>query len=196
LDAFDGHGVVRVLDRIDGAVLLERLQPGTSLVSMTVNGDDDHATGILADVIGRMSARAPVSLTSTVQEWARGFERHAAGGDSLIPKPLVEAAQHVYSQLCGSQSIPRLLHGDLHHHNVLLDTERGWLAVDPKGVLGEQEYEVGAALRNPLERPELFTDPARIERRVDRFERELQLDPGRILAWAFAQAVLAAVWAV
>jgi len=196
LDAFDGHGVVRVLERFDGAVLLERLLPGDSLVSMAVSGDDDQATGILAAVIGSMFPRAPTNITPTVQEWCRGFEGYAAGGDGQIPKWLVEAAQRVYSQLYTSQSAPRLLHGDLHHNNVLLDTERGWLAIDPKGVVGELEYEVGAALRNPYERPELFTAPARIERRVARFERELHLDAGRILAWAFAQAVLAAIWAV
>jgi streptomycin 6-kinase len=90
----------------------------------------------------------------------------------------------------------RLLHGDLHHYNVLVDSARGWLAIDAKGVVGEPEYEVGAALRNPWERPELFTEPATIMRRVDRFRRELHLDAERILAWAFAQAVLAAIWAV
>lgn len=196
LHAFEGNGVVRVLDYVDGAVLLERLKPGNSLVSMVDNGGDDRATAILADVMGRMSPRAPASAASTVQEWARGFERHTAGGDGQIPKPLLEAAHHVYSRLCASQSRPRLLHGDLHHYNVLLDSERGWLAIDPKGVIGEPEYELGAALRNPYERPDLFTEPAAITRRADRFGRELHLDVGRILAWAFAQAVLAAIWAV
>jgi streptomycin 6-kinase len=196
LKAFEGRGVVRVLDYLDGAVLLECLKPGNSLVSLAINGGDDEAIAILADVIGRMSPRAPASAAATVEEWGRGFERHAACGNRQIPQPLLEAAQHVFSQLCASQSGPRLLHGDLHHYNVLLDSGRGWLAIDPKGVLGEPEYEVGAALRNPYERPELFTDRATIERRADRFGRDLHLDTGRILAWAFAQAVLAAIWAI
>ena len=93
LEAFDGNGVVRVLDRFDGAVLLERLQPGKSLVGMAVDGDDDRATGILAGVIGRMSPRAPASLPSTVQAWGRAFEGRAACGDSRIPKPLLEAGR-------------------------------------------------------------------------------------------------------
>jgi streptomycin 6-kinase len=196
LEAFGGKGVVRVLDRVEGAVLLERLQPGTNLVSMAEKGSDEQATRVLCDVIQSMSPRAPVRRDPTVQTWAQAFARYAAGGDEQIPKPLCEAAHRVYSRLCGSQSAPRLLHGDLHHYNVLLDSERGWLAVDPKGVVGELEYEVGAALRNPYERPELFADPATIKRRVDCFGRELGLDTGRILAWAFAQAVLAAIWAV
>jgi streptomycin 6-kinase len=90
----------------------------------------------------------------------------------------------------------RLLHGDLHHDNVILDDDRGWLAVDPKGVIAEPEYEVGAALRNPFDRPVLFADPATIRKRVDRFARDLALDATRVLSWAFAQAVLSAVWTV
>jgi streptomycin 6-kinase len=196
LSAFDGNGIVRVLDSVGGAVLLERLNPGSSLVSMALNGADDEATAILADVVGRMSPRTPASTTPTVQEWADGFARHAASGGGQIPRPLFEAAQRVYSQLCASQSRPRLLHGDLHHYNVLLDSQRGWLAIDPKGVIGEPEYELGAALRNPYERSELFTNPVTIRRRVDGFARTLRLDAERILAWAFAQAVLSCIWAV
>jgi streptomycin 6-kinase len=99
----------------------------------------------------------------------------------------------VFLHLCASQSAPRLLHGDLHHGNVLLDANRGWLAIDPKGAIGEIEFEFGAALRNPCERPELFTAETTIERRVARYSNG-QRNAGRILGWAFAQAVLATLW--
>ena len=61
----------------------------------------------------------------------------------------VERAQRLYVGLCASQTSTRLLHGDLHHYNILRDGDRGWVAIDPKGVVGEVEYEIGAALRNP-----------------------------------------------
>jgi streptomycin 6-kinase len=64
-------------------------------------------------------------------------------------------------------------------------------AIDPKGVVGELAYETGAALRNPCDRPELFAAPATIPRQVDCFACVLRLDGRRILAWAFAQAILA-----
>lgn len=196
LHAFEGRGVVRVFDYVEGALLLERLSPGSSLVSMATHGRDDQATGIVADVIGRMSPQDAIAGVPTVEDWGLGFGHCQARDDNLIPRGLVEDARLVYSKLCVSQSRRRLLHGDLHHDNVLLDSERGWLAVDPKGVVGELEYEVGAALRNPHKQPELFASQARITRRVDRFERELHLDAGRVLAWAFSQAVLAAIWAI
>lgn len=196
LDTFEGRGVVRVYDYVDGATLLERLNPGTSLVSMSVSGADDDAIAVLAGTIRTMSPRTPTPAVATVMDWGKGFERYAESGDGRIPRHLVATAQRVYAELCDSESGVRLLHGDLHHGNVLFDFERGWLAIDPKGVIGEREYELGAALRNPGDRPELFTDPVIIRKRVDRFARELELDAGRVLSWAFAQAVLSAIWEI
>ena len=196
LRALQGPGVVRLLDHAAGAVLLERLTPGDSLATMSINGDDDRAARLLAQVIGRMSPVAPPRGVPSVEDWGRAFADYDATGDRRIPPALLEAARHTYGELCRSQSARRLLHGDLHHYNVLLDSHRGWLAIDPKGVLGELEYEAGAMLRNPYERPDLFAAPVTIQRRVDRLASDLRIDGGRILAWAFAQAVLAAVWAI
>jgi streptomycin 6-kinase len=192
LVAFGGRGVVRVLEHGDGAVLLERLMPGTSLADAEL--DDDEATAVLAGVIGRMSPDPPPNGTPTVESWGQGFERYASTGARAIPPPLVAVADRTYQLLCASQASTRLLHGDLHHRNVLLDSRRGWLAIDPKGVVGELACETGAALRNPRGRPDLFASTVTIRKRVDCFARMLSLDPDRVLAWAFAQSVLAAIW--
>ncbi|MCC7007684.1 MAG: phosphotransferase [Acidobacteria bacterium] len=192
VDAFASRGVVQALEHIDGAVLLERLLPGKPLANGTI--PDAEATAIIGDVIDRMSPGPPPSTVPTVELWGKGFERHLRNGTPAIPRSLVEAAHRPYMEMCASQQATRLLHGDLHHQHVLLDAERGWLAIDPKGVVGELAYEVGASLRNPCEQPELFATPARILERVDCFERVLRLDRRRILAWTFAQAVLAAIW--
>jgi len=195
LMAFGGRGVVRVLDLDDGAMLLERVQPATSLVTVVDAGDDDRATAILGEVIARMK---PSMLTDvpTAREWGTALGHAVLTGQAGIPVPVIERAQRVYAALCQSQHGPRLLHGDLHHENVLLDDERGWLAIDPKGLVAELEFEAGAALRNPLQRPDVFTNPETIARRVHRFTRELRLDESRMVAWAFVQSVLAVIWLV
>lgn len=202
LQAF-GEGVARVYEHAPGAVLMERLTPGNSLVEMALNGQDEEATDILTDVIQRMSARtstmSPGDLPNqcpTVFDWAKGFDRYLASGDNQIPIDLVNVGQRVYADLRATQRHPRLLHGDLQHYNVLFDADRGWVAIDPKGVIGELEYEIGAALRNPVERSELFLSPATIERRLEQFSNKLNLDYERMLAWAFAEAVLSAIWDV
>jgi len=203
LQAFASHGVVRVYEQTPGAVLMERLRPGNSLVEMSIGGKDEEATDILADVIQRMSSLASPKSGSqsskapkTVQDWGQGFERYIGTGDDQIPMELVEAGHDMFSHLCASQRWPRLLHGDLQHYNVLFDSSRGWVAIDPKGVIGELEYEIGAVLRNPGERPEFFLASATIERRLKQFSNKLNLDVERMLRWSFAQAVLSAIWEI
>jgi streptomycin 6-kinase len=201
LEAFDGNGVVRVHTWAPGAVLMERLTPGYSLVRMVENSEDEEATDVLAGVIrqmsGRESAGPPLKLPkscATVQDWGKGFERYVATGDVQIPVDLVEAGHRMHSSLCASQRLPKLLHGDLQHYNVLFDSGRGWLAIDPKGVIGEVEYEIGAVLRNPCERLDVILSRSTIERRLKQFTSRLHLDYERALAWGFAQAVLSAIW--
>jgi streptomycin 6-kinase len=205
LAAFGGSGTARVYEYIEGAVLLERLDPGAQLASIALDGRDEEATEILADVIDRMS-RPCESLGErsheaskafvSARDWGKGFQRYLASGDHQIPTRLVEQAQQLYFDLCASQRGVRLLHGDLQHYNVLFDSDRGWLAIDPKGVIGEVEYEIGASLRNPYEKPELFASPQTVERRLRCFEAKLKLNSDRALAWGFAQAVLSAIWSV
>lgn len=197
LDAFDGNGIVRVYDYIEGAVLIERLNPATSLASLTLDGRGDEATEILAEVIQRMShPRESLKAVVTLQDWGSAFQRYLASGDKQIQGSLVERGQHLYSELCASQRDTRLLHGDLQHYNVLFDCDRGWVAVDPKGVVGEIEYEIGASLRNPYEKPELFASPETVNRRLTIYGARLKVVYDRALAWGFAQAVLSAIWSV
>ncbi len=88
-----------------------------------------------------------------------------------------------------------LLHGDFHHYNILAAERQPWLAIDPKGVVGDPAYETGAFLYNRLP-DELQPDELRaiLARRVEQLAVELTLDRDRILGWGLAQAVLSAWW--
>jgi streptomycin 6-kinase len=199
LKAFDGCGTVNVIDHVEGAVLMERLSPATCLADLSLRGRDREATGIIADVIKRMCRPVPDGEPHsfpTVRDWGRSFERYLASGDQQIQYDLVSRAQVLYYELCESQKNPHLLHGDLHHYNILFDDKRGWVAIDPKGVVGEVEYEIGTSLRNPYERPELITSSDAIASRLLVFSNTLQIDINRTLAWGFSQAVLSAIWSV
>jgi streptomycin 6-kinase len=188
--------MVRALEAVPGAVLLERLCPGTPAASLSLTGADDEAMRILTDVLTRFSpARAPDG-TPTVHDWGKGFTTYLVSGDATLPRALVERAQTWYQHLERTQRHVRLLHGDFHHYNVLSDQRRGWLAIDPKGVTGELEYELGAAFRNPIERLGSFSSPRAVERRLNLCAAHARLNLDRVLAWAFAQAVLSSIWAI
>lgn len=186
LAAFGGEAAAAVLehDAERGALLLERIEPGTQLVELAAR-DDDAATLAAAGVMLRLR-RAPVPGFPDAAEWGR-----ALGEPSELPAPLLARARDEQAELCASAAAPALLHGDLHHFNVLR-AGNGWKAIDPKGVIGEPAYETGALLRNPLGAS--LTRPL-LERRIALLSEALELDRTRIHAWARVQAVLAAAWA-
>lgn len=197
LRAFQGAGTVRVLESDEGAVLLERLEPATELVELVRAGCDPEATAILAELIARMAHHDPPAGCPTVSDWGLGFNRYLDRyNDGPIPSELVREAGEIYRQLAASQKQVMLLHGDLHHYNVLLDSNRGWVAIDPKGVGGELEYELGASIRNPVELPDVYVSETVALRRLKQLTDVLHLDHDRALGWTFAQAVLSAIWSV
>lgn len=166
-------GMARLLRSEPGLLVLERL--GESLVAL----EDEEATRVAAEVMLRIRA-APVAGFPTLHDWARGFRgRHAR-------------AFGIYSELLASQGEPVLLHGDLHHHNILRAPD-GWRAIDPQGVIGEPACEVGAFMRNPLGRV-LEMSPAQLGRRLDILAERLGEDRARLKGWSYAQAMLANCW--
>lgn len=193
---FGGRGVVQVYEHMAGAALFEKLDPGEPLAALTLAGRDDEATDVLAMMLGRMAPGEPPEGCATVEQWGGGFVRGAALDDGRIPSTLLDPAQRIYSDLAATQREPALLHGDLHHYNVLSDRSRGWCAIDPNGVVGELEYELGAVLRNPIDRPDLYATLPIVERRLEQFGLVLGLDVSRARGWCFAQAVLAAIHAI
>ena len=194
LKAYGGVGAVRVYQSEPNAVLLERLEPGEQLVSLVKHGRDFEATNILAEVIMQLANHeAPIGCP-TVIDWGRAFDRYLQSGNEQIPREVVEEAREMYEELADSQRQTMLLHGDLQHYNVLFDNERGWVAIDPKGVIGELEYELSAVLRNPIELPDVIANPVTITRRLEILTTTLHLDYSRALRWSYAQSILSAIW--
>jgi len=194
--AFAGHGMVRALEHVPGAALLEELRPGTPLSDLARSGRDEEASDVIAGVMADMLSTAPdVHGHASAEHWAGAFDRYLSDEPAALPSGLVAAGHRTYMVLCDSQEAPRLLHGDLQHYNILLDEDRGWLAIDPKGVVADPAFELGAVLRNPHGVPELLTATA-LERRAGRLASGLGLDAHRVLRWTFAQAVLSAIWSV
>jgi streptomycin 6-kinase len=195
LKLWDGHGCVQLIDCDSdlGIMLLERLTPGQPLFTLK---DDEESTRIFARVARQLWRPAPqVHNFDTPATWAEGMTRlrqRYDGGTGPLPKKIVETAEALYADLLPSQAAPALIHGDLHHWNIVSAEREPWLAIDPKGVVGEPCYEVGAWMRNPtghLLGPDL-------SRRVDILVEELGFDRQRLIGWSVAQAVLSAWWTI
>ncbi|UCC51489.1 MAG: phosphotransferase [Anaerolineaceae bacterium] len=197
---YDGRGSVRLLDADPdlGVLLLERLIPGSMLAKLC-SEDDEQATLIAAGVMRQLWR--PVTEDHPfikIEEWFEGLNRlrqEFNGGTGPFPADLVQTAETLYAELIRSAGETVLLHGDLHHFNILTATRQPWLAIDPKGVVGEAAYDVGALLRNPGPDIQRWANLGRIlQRRVDVLAEALDLEHRRILGWGIAQTVLSAWW--
>jgi streptomycin 6-kinase len=195
---FAGRGMAQLLaeDSAREALLLERLVPGTPLRLMA---DATQATHIAADVMRALWRPPPATPAfPSVADWHQGFARlhaHYPDGTGPFPPALVAEAEDLYAWLMATAGPPVLLHGDLHHDNILAAQRMPYLAIDPKGLVGEAAYEVGSWLRNWL--PDLLAQPHPgqiLARRVDQFAEELGFARARVRGWAVYQAVLSA-WA-
>jgi streptomycin 6-kinase len=198
LTAFDGRGAVR-LRRVDldrGALLLERVAPGWRARDL-VPGRDGEATAAAIGVIRRLRVPPPSGRAMPeVLAQARALDAYAAthGPAGPLPLDLVVRAAGLMRELCASAAEPVVLHGDLHHDNILRATREPWLAIDPHGIVGDPGYEVGALLYNPdpADRDGALT--ALVPSRVEQLAHELAMPLDRVVAWGFVKAVLSDVW--
>jgi len=197
---YAGVGCVALLeaDPDGGALLLERVRPGATLREL-VYTDDVQATAALAGVMDALWRPAPTKHEMlTIDVWAAelaALRPHFDGGTGPFPAHLVDIAERLFAELLASSAAPVVLHGDLHHDNVLAAQGGRWLAIDPMGVVGEREFEVYALLRDPLGWPLAQPDPARLfRRRLDQVADRLGLDRERMRLWSVAQCVLSAWW--
>jgi streptomycin 6-kinase len=194
---YAGEGMCRLLEADEAryAMLLERLRPGDMLVELA-RTDDEAATRIGADVMRRLRRPAPEGQPfRPIAEWFRAFDRHRAayGGPGPFPASILGRAEALTVELLASAPSRVLLHGDFHHYNVLSARRAPWLAIDPKGMIGDPGYEVGPFLLNPdlngMER-----QPHVLRRRLDVLADELSYDRARLRDWGIAHAVLSACW--
>lgn len=198
LDLFGGEGAVRLLkhDAKRGALLMERAGPGLPLHKLC---DEAEATRTAASVMRRLWRAAPTRHSfPSLATWFRSFTRlreRFAGGSGPLPANIVARVESTFAELQSSAPQRMIIHGDLHHENILFSSDRGWLAIDPKGIEGDPGYDVGSFMVNqlPVEATDYVISQV-LARRLSIFSDELQMDQKRLAQWAFCHAVLSAVW--
>src|SRR5262249_41395270 len=156
-----GAGAASVLAWDDAALLLERVDGPRSLLAMVADGHDDEATRILCRVAARLHrprAAAPPGLVPLAC-WFEAPGPGARGQGGVLGR-----ADVVAQALLATPRDVVVLHGDIHHGNVLDGGARGWLAIDPKGLRGERTFDFVNILRNPDAAVALA--PGRFERQV------------------------------
>jgi streptomycin 6-kinase len=199
LRLFNGDGACKLIDydKKKYWMLLERLQPGIMLSTLK---DDEEATHIAAKVMQKIWRPAPKdAVFIRLSDWFDGLKKlrpRFKGGTGPFDEKLVDRVERSVKDFFIENHKPVLMHGDFHHFNIL-SSERGWLIIDPKGVIGPACYEVGPLLINPW--GDLVSEKnyrGMTKRRIDILHEQLGFERERIREWGLAHAILSAWWSI
>ena len=195
LQSFKGYGAVPILD-VDlskGALLLHQVIPGHTLSSLFPHQDLEALH--IAYQCAALLHQAPIPDNHSfplLKDWFRLIDK-----EWDLPASQLQLARTLKNHLLQNSTTQVLLHGDLHHGNILSD-EEGWIVIDPKGVIGDPLYDMtGCLLREPFE---LFMQQPnvsdllsyRIERMAELSEQPLN----EIWAWTYVQTVMSICWSL
>jgi streptomycin 6-kinase len=194
MEWWDSEGAARVLARHGEALLLKRATGKACLAEMARTGSDEQACRILCAVASRLHAprsKPPPELIPLAHLF--GALESAAVRHGGI---LIRSARSAEVLLADPREVS-VLHGDLHHGNVLDFGARGWLAIDPKGLLGERGFDYANIFTNPdLDDPSrpVATEPGCFLRRLDIVADAARFSRRRLLCWISAWTGLSASW--
>lgn len=186
---WDGQGAARVLAHGDDALLLERAPDGVSLVDLARNGRDDEASRIICATVASLHARSspPPPDLIPLKRWFEALKPAAEAQGGVL-----RLSADVAAELLAAPRDVRALHGDIHHGNILDFGSRGWLAIDPKGLLGERYFDYANLFCNPD--AETAARSGRLARQIDVVAGAADLERDRLLAWVVAWAGLSAAF--
>lgn len=187
---WDGQGAAPVLAHEGEALLMVRAMGPGSLADMAKSGRDDEASRIICTALDGLHAPRPGRLPASLNplpEWFGQLEPAANRHGGVLTKSLAMS-----KVLLADPREVCVLHGDGHHGNILDFGELGWLAIDPKGLIGERGYDYAHPLCNPD--MATATAPGRVARQVGVIAQAANLEPIRTMQWLLADAGLSASW--
>lgn len=193
---FDGNGAVRLIRSDEGAHLME-YAAGNELVTLVERGEDQNATRIIAQVLKQLHSvdqDVPHEGLFILDRWFRELFSKAEADRQAGIESIYRRGAALAERLLGDQRDVRVLHGDIHHRNIR-KSSRGWLAFDPKGLVGERTYDCANTLCNPV-MTELVHDETRLLTNAAILSEELSIQLQRVLAFTYVYACLSASWSL
>ena len=192
LRCFDGQGAVRLIETDDKALLLEYID-GLQLVDKVREGKDSEAQMIVCDILEELhkySGPLPKDTENLEFRFKSLTERaHLSKTDPLFIK-----TAKVAGNLIASEENKVLLHGDIHHFNILQSRQRGWLSIDPQPFYGERTFDLANTFFNPEGQTEVIESIDRIIGMAKLYSQRLKIDESRILKFAYAYGGLSSSW--
>lgn len=188
---WDGNGAATVYCHSEDALLLERIENAAELTlkGLVGSGQDDLATRIICSVAQqlhqpRLTSRPPLI---TLDEWFEPFISQPNHSTQEL-QISAEVARYVLKK----QKEVTVLHGDLHHANILYGDRAGWKAIDPKGLYGDRAFDFANILCNPT--ADTALSEGRLARQLDIICQEANISKRHMVDWLVAWSGLSTYW--
>jgi streptomycin 6-kinase len=190
LRALAQHGAAKVIAHEPDMILMQRANPGTTLKEYFPDNDKQAVSIVCQSMQLLHKAEIPKQHHFLpLNELLRTLDN-----DLDIPHPVLSKARPLRDDLLASTDKIVLLHGDLHHENILKHGD-GWLVIDPKGFVGDPVFDLCAFIHNPI--PALLEQDNPIEiidHRIQACAAALGFSKQRIQTWLYVKSVLCWAW--
>ncbi|WAS97807.1 aminoglycoside phosphotransferase family protein [Nannocystis punicea] len=191
---WDGEGAARLYEAEGAALLLERATGTRSLAELARTGGDEEATIVLCDALAALHRPRATPIPAGLVDLPTWFS--ALGPGARRHGGLLREALAAASRLLADLREVRPLHGDLHHDNLLDFGARGWLAIDPKHLLGDPGFDYANIFSNPdmAGGPPVAVHERVFHRRLELVTQRSGIARARLLEWILAWSGLSAAW--
>lgn len=195
--AASGPGMVELVDADPdiSLIMLKRLFPGTMLRDADLSDEDATRVAALRMKAFRRELSEPGDLTPLTR-WTRALQDFTPVSRENFPNDLVLRAKALLRDMLTNPRPASLLHGDLHHQNILWQEGAGWTTIDPKGLIGERGFDITAWMMNPWGFPNTPEFLELANRRLDILAAELGEDRDRLARWVVVFAALSLCWSL
>lgn len=191
LQWWDGKAAAKVLEVDSKAILLERIENenNISLINLVKQGQDNEATRIICQTANKLHSPQEKELPPLISlmDWFAPLLNKTNFSDETLKESALVAIR-----LLSDQTERCVLHGDLHHENILYSDLNGWVAIDPKALYGDRAFDFANILCNPNRQVALDKD--RLVRQIEVIGQETNIDFDRMLNWVIAWVGLSAIW--
>lgn len=192
---FNGDGSIQFIDYHPKyhALLLQQAIPGTTLTELYPT-QIEYVMDFYIDTMKHLHNK---NLSSNhhyrhISEWLTIIDKLTL--NHPCPSHLVKKAISLKNTLLASMTTQVFLHGDLHHDNILKQGDQ-WLAIDPKGIVGEPEFEIAAFdFMHVTELAKNINVKDILESRANLLAQKAGLNAQRIKDWVFVRLILMAAW--
>lgn len=194
---YNGSKFCRVFnaDIENGVILEECVLPGNPL--RDENSLEKRLSVFCPLYKGLHFAPTQAELYPTYTEWVNRITDYMSKRQDCKELYLhMKKARDIYLSLSTLYTQKVLLHGDLHHDNILLGKDGGYVIIDPKGVIGDPIFDVPRFILNEFGEEKDKLTYKKINYIICFLEKNLNIPDNIIRQCLYVKTLMAVCWCI